>query len=135
MNELDQDQLIDDMDTETTEEPSEDEDTYHEFDRVVRIASVAKVFSWISLGVCLLLIALDVFLVSSAVSGAAALPPYDPSYIVARTWNAIATSAIPILFSGFFFVLLQAVSEGIYILLDIEDNTRRTASPADKSPE
>jgi hypothetical protein len=135
LSELNQDQLTEDMATEAVEEPSEDEDTYHEFRRVVRIATVAKVLSWISLGVCVLLLVLDTFLIVSVVQGAAALAPDDPGYTISRTLDTIVRSLVPILSSGFFFVLLQATSEGIYILLDIEDNTRRATVVMDSDVE
>ena len=135
MSELNQDQMTEDIATEAIEEPSEDEDTYHDFDKVVRIATVAKILSWISLGVCVLLLVLDVFLIVSIVQGAATLPPGDPGYTISRNLNTIVTSTVPILSSGFFFALLQAVSEGIYILLDIEDNTRRATVVMDSDVE
>jgi hypothetical protein len=135
VSELNQDQMTEDIATEAIEEPSEDEDTYHDFDKVVRIATVAKILSWISLGVCVLLLVLDVFLIVSIVQGAATLPQGDPGYTISRNLNTIVTSTVPILSSGFFFALLQAVSEGIYILLDIEDNTRRATVVMDSDVE
>ncbi len=36
---------------------------------------------------------------------------------------------------GFLFVVAQAVAEGIYVLMDIEDNTRRAASARENRSE
>jgi hypothetical protein len=118
----------DGIDTDTTDESSEDEDTYHEFNKVVRISSLAKVFSWISLGFAVVLLIADVFLVVATLSGATGL---DRGYLIMQTLDTSVRSFLPILFGGFFFVLLQAISEGVYIWLDIEGNTRHSAAVLD----
>lgn len=49
-----------------------------------------------------------------------------------RVWIPLTSSLPPLLFSGFLFVALRAIAEGIYVLLDIEDSTRRTTAILEK---
>jgi hypothetical protein len=137
VSELIQNQITGDTDKGTVEEP-EDKDTYHEFERVVRIASAARVLSWISLGIGVLLLVLNVLSFVDAMSTIASTPSYTGTGFTVTfslAWPAFVNSISPLLNSGFFFVVMQAVSEGIFILLDIEDNTRRTANDAHKRSE
>jgi hypothetical protein len=133
VNESVQNQITGDTDA-AVEEPSRDEDSYHEFKRIMRIASVARVLSWISLGIGVLLSVVRTFAFIAAVSNVASAPS-DVGYIVSLAWPAIIDSFLPILNSGVFFVVLQAVSEGIFVLLYMENNTRRTADAARKRSE
>lgn len=94
----------------------EEDETYHDFDQVTRIAYLAKVLSWIILGL------LAVYLVGDVV--VFALDVNSNAY-VGRPWYLYRGWLLPIIYGGFFFVILQAVAHGLYILLDIEENTHR----------
>ncbi len=107
-------------------EVSAEPDTYHDLSIVVRIAKAAKTIGWAILGLVAIYILLDaVFLVFR-------LPPFnyqDATFDQGVAFNLVRSWMFPVLYGGFFFVILQAVGEGLYILLDIEDNTRGAGKP------
>ncbi|GAP10941.1 hypothetical protein BECAL_02120 [Bellilinea caldifistulae] len=91
-------------------------DLYHRPQRMIRVANWANTLSWVVLVVVGLFL---VFFVSAI-------------YVTITQSSNLFIELIPtlvqaflILIPGLFlFVTLQAVSEGIYILMDIEENTR-----------
>jgi hypothetical protein len=96
------------------DEPS----TYHNFDRLIRVASWATLLSWCFLGLGAIMLILNV------VSLVQQMGPLGPGMQPLMVLASFLTSFLTVFISLFFFVLLQAVAEGIYVLLDIEDNTR-----------
>jgi len=42
----------------------------------------------------------------------------------------LPTFLVPLLIAGFGWIVLKILSEGVYVVMDIEDNTRRSKSPA-----
>jgi hypothetical protein len=102
--------------TDNTELPAigQDEDTYHNFNRLTRIASWASILSWLFLGVAALLI------VGGFLAAFGELTRFGPDSFVISSLLFLW-----VLVSAFFFVVLQAIAEGIYLLMDIEDNTRQ----------
>jgi hypothetical protein len=96
-----------------------DENTFYDFDRISTISSWARGVSRVFLGLLVLLIIVDVLAVWRSFSNVRL--GIDP-------WLLIVTSLVPILSAGFFCVLLQAIAEGLYVLLDIEDNTRQAVT-------
>ncbi len=108
------------------EEVSEEPDTYHDLRIVVRIAKAAKAIGWAILGLVAIYILLD------AVSLVFRLPPFnyqDTTFDQGVTFNVVRSWVFPVLYGGFFFAILQAVGEGLFVLLDIEDNTRGAGKP------
>src|SRR4030042_4119861 len=96
-------------------------DTYHEQGALLGIATTAGWLSW-------------VFLALSAVVGGVILYLV---YLTATTRIAIEqfvltlpTYLVPLFLGAFFWIVLRLISEGVYLLMDIEDNTRGT----DKNP-
>jgi hypothetical protein len=97
----------------------EDEDTYHDYKSISNIAMIANVMAWVLLAFSVIgLIVLGVVI-------------YEARASIGGTSNGIfsVVSAIVPFFPGFFFfVVLRAVAEGLYVLMDIEANTRKPRS-------
>ena len=96
-----------------------EKDVYHDFDKLTRISTLAKTISWIFLGASVLVLVGDVIIIMQQVG--------HGRNVFEIVWVQFVSTLVPILWSGFFFLILQAVAEGIYVLLDIEDNTHRVA--------
>ena len=98
--------------------------TYFEKESVLRLVAVVKVFSWI-------------ILVAYILSTSFALAQFIPQFASGLFFNkGMGAGDVLNMFSpyllqpvpGFvYFAVLQAVSSGLLILLDVEDNTRRAA--------
>jgi len=99
------------------EEKNEKTDLYHNPEALWRIAGWSRVISWIILAVVLVAVGLNVYQFVQYVVAS------KPAYNIQIT-NSILSMLFNLSFGVFFFLVLQAVAEGIYILLDIEENTR-----------
>ena len=95
-----------------------EEDVYHSFDRLMAVASWAASLSWLFLALATLVMVVAVL---SAIT--ALLAPFG--YNLGALLLQFAALSGLALFFGFFFVLSQAISQVIYLLLDIEGNTRK----------
>lgn len=102
----------------------QEEDTYHDFNTLVRISSWAKFLSWFALGLLILLFVLDILAVVLIVRQEG----LDSSYLSGMLWTPLVSSTVPMLCSAAFFIIMQVIAEGVYLLADIEDNTRRVAT-------
>ena len=102
----------------TVEEKVEEvEETYHNPNKLIRISTWANTISWITLAVGVLLGLGQLYLNLQQIKQYASVPPIVILYYVAE-------AAYALLVAGFYFLVLQAVSEGINILMDIfEGNT------------
>jgi hypothetical protein len=96
----------------------EERNTYHNFDRLTRVASWSALLSWFFFGLGVIMLILNV------VSFVQQMGPPGAGMQPLMMLASFLTSFLTVFISLFFFVLLQAVAEGIYVLLDIEDNTR-----------
>lgn len=98
-------------------ENAESEEHYHNPDALFRVASWANILAWIVLVLSALMVAISLFLTlqSSQGFGAGIVGVYS-----------VIVSLVPFLFGAFFFVVLEALSESLYVLMDIEENTRAT---------
>jgi hypothetical protein len=96
---------------------SEEQDRYHNPETVIRIALTAKTLSWV---VLILAIALpgSIIIIDLMQGAGRQLVAFLPVLLAMFVVFAIGASIS---------VGLQALSESLYILLDIEDNTCRTA--------
>ena len=97
----------------------DDEDTYHDSKSISSIAMIANVMAW----VILVLTVIGIIVLGVVI--------YDARATIGGTANGIfsVVSAVVPFFPGFFFfVALKAIAEGLYVLIDIEANTRRPAS-------
>jgi hypothetical protein len=91
-------------------------DTYHDQDSMTRIAVYAERISWLFLALTLIVAGVIfylIYLTATGRIGTEQLMLNIPSYLV------------PFFLGGFFWIILRLISEGVYILMDIEDNTRQ----------
>jgi hypothetical protein len=99
--------------------PEAKSDTYHDQDSMMRIAVYAARIAWLFLVLTLIVagvIGYLIYLTATSRIGTEQLLLNIPSYLV------------PFFLGGFFWILLRLISEGVYILMDIEDNTRQPGS-------
>jgi hypothetical protein len=98
-----------------TPEKSAEEDLYHEPAKLIRISLWANSISWVILALTVLSVGVNVYymVVSGGIS----------SFNFMAILNLLYSLAIGV----FFFLALQAVSEGVYILMDILDGVRESA--------
>lgn len=100
---------------EVLEEETEGEDLYHDETKLMRVAGWANAVSWIILSLA------AIFSLSGVVlqiqQGALRMG-------ISGILGMISTLFI-LLVGGFFFVLLQAIGEGIYLFMDIEEHLRK----------
>jgi hypothetical protein len=92
-------------------------DTYHDQKTMTRIAVYASRLSLLFLALFLLVGAVIALFIWWYISDRAG---FVLEIFIAYMMYALA----PFILSGFFWIALQFISEGIYLLLDIEDNTR-----------
>jgi predicted permease len=93
-----------------------EEDQYHNPGTMETIATLAKALGWAVFVVGLVILGLGIYWVFT-------------NYKNASTEQILYSFCLQFLFYAvvpfFFSILLMGVSEGIYVLLDIEENTRR----------
>ncbi|MGD2057405.1 MAG: hypothetical protein PVF85_12400 [Anaerolineales bacterium] len=98
-------------------DPEDNTDVYFKEDRVFSISTFANILSWFFLVFALLfLIPFFVQLFS--------IPEFSFQLLLSILSDVILNLSITILLL-FFFVFLRAISEGLLILLEIEENTRK----------
>jgi hypothetical protein len=95
-------------------------DTYHDQDSLTRIAVYAERVSWLFLVLTLIVAGVVFYLIYLTASGQIG---YEQLLL------NIPTYLVPFFLGGFFWILLRLISEGVYILMDIEDNTRQPTPP------
>ena len=92
-------------------------DLYHRPNRLVRISSFANILSWISLAFVAFFLVTFLFIFYQAIGQGATFMNMLSTVIL----------VVAIIVVGlFFFVLLQAIAEGIFLLMDIEENSRKS---------
>jgi hypothetical protein len=98
---------------------ADDEDTYHDYKAISNIAMIANVMAWVLLILSIagmIILGVVIWDARSSIGG-------TPSGIF-----SVASAVVPFFPGFFFFVVLRAVAEGLYVLIDIEANTRRAGS-------
>ena len=101
--------------TETSVTPEVKPDTYHDQGALVRIADIAGWLSWLFL---------VLFVVVGLIIG------YLVYYFIAnhiafeQFLLTLPTFLVPFFLGGFFWIGLKVIDEVIYLLLDIEENSR-----------
>jgi len=91
-----------------------DQDTYHTPDVLEQISSQAKGLAW------------AFAVIGVAILGANLVIEYRAmvsSGILSNLPSLLNALFVPLV-CGFFYILLRAISEGIFVFMDIEDNTR-----------
>ncbi len=104
-----------DADTPSAAEHDEDErDVSYNYDRLTAAAHWASNLSWLFLGVGVVM------------SGSELLYVFlnRASFNAVTIIASLALWCMAALLATFFFVLLQIIAEGVWLLIDIEDNTR-----------
>lgn len=96
--------------------------TYFDKDTVLRLTHLLKIASWIVAGIYIyqLILNLGIFILQLIRGLVYIGGPTD--FMLQLGWQIQ-----PSLAGLIFFVALQAIAQGLLILLDIEDNTRRAA--------
>lgn len=105
--------------TETNKEP-EKSDTYHNQETLMRISTSASRMAGFFIVLLLILASIMGIIVWWYVTGRATLDQFIYYFLAAL---------VPLFLGGFFWIALRAISESIYLLMDIEDNTRHVHNP------
>ena len=107
------------MTDQITDQPVQEEekpDTYHDPKKITQYANIANALSW-------------VFLVLFVITGGVILYLiyyfYKNHIALEQFALTLPTFLVPFFIGGFAWIVLKLISEGIYMLMDIEDNTRR----------
>jgi anti-sigma-K factor RskA len=101
------------------EEVVEEEDevqTYHNPNKLIRLGTWSSTISWIVLAVTVVVGIVQLYLNVQQVNQYGQVPPLAWVYYIGDGLQTI-------LIGVFYFIVLQAVAEGINILLDIFENT------------
>ena len=110
--------------TDTNESKTDFAGTYFERDAVLRLANVSRILSWVVLSIYILTTLLSLFqFLPQFFSGAF----YDKGMSFVNVLNLFSPYLTQPLPGIIYFIVLQAVSSGLLIFLDMEDNTRRAA--------
>jgi hypothetical protein len=109
--------------TDTNTEIEEKPDTYHDPKKLTRFADIAGGLSWFFL---------VLFVITVGIIGYFAWFFYTNHSAIENFLYNLPTFLVPFFLSLFFWITLKLISEGIYILMDIEDNTRRPKSPSNE---
>ncbi len=91
-------------------------DTYHDQKKLTRLADIADILSWIFLVLFILILGTIIYFIYYFYKNQAPIEQY--------LFN-IQSILIPLILSGFAWIVLKIISEGVYLFMDIEDNTRR----------
>ncbi len=94
------------------------DDLYHRPQRMIRVANWANILSWI------VLIVVGLFLVFF-ISAIFVTVTASSSNLFIELVPTLVQAFLILIPGLFLFVCLQAISEGIYLLMDIEENTRK----------
>ncbi len=110
--------------TDTNESKTDFAGTYFERDAVLRLANISRILSWVVLSIYIVTTLLSLFqFLPQFFSGMF----YDKGISAANVLNLFTPYLTQPLPGIFYFVGLQAMSSGLLIFLDMEDNTRRAA--------
>ena len=110
--------MLDNVPEDAAVETKQEETTYFDQKRLLRICSICDAVSTLFLVLAVLLIIYGIWLLV-------------PSVVAMGSLNRFAVQAVPLalifgfftLLSLFFWVFLRAISEGLFLLMDIQDNT------------
>jgi hypothetical protein len=96
--------------------------TYFDRDAVIRMARIVAILSWVVAGI---------YILDILVGGGVFLLQYMRGFMNGMGFTDILQNILYILerplHGMLYFAAMQAVSKGLLIFLDVEDNTRRTA--------
>jgi predicted membrane protein len=98
-------------------------DIYHNQDRLMRLADLTSRISWLFLVLFVVIGLIIAYLVWYF---------YSNHMSIEQFFLNLPTFLVPFFLGGFFWIALKVISEAIYLLMDIEDNTRRPKSPSNE---
>ena len=102
--------------TEEVEEEVDEGQTYHNPNKLIRLGTWSSTISWIVLAVTVVVGFVQLYLNVQQVNQYGQVPPLAWVYYIGDGLQTI-------LIGVFYFIVLQAVAEGINILLDIFENS------------
>lgn len=97
-------------------EQTQEVDRYFDLDRVISISTTARNASWVFLVISLLLLIPMFYNFFS-------IQQFNFNILVSVFFNAIGQIGLALVLF-FFFIVLRALSEALYLLLDIEDGIK-----------
>jgi len=106
------------IDKDTSTETELEETTYFDPKRLLWICSICDAISKLFLVLAVLLFAYGIWLLIQSVAAMGSLDRY-----VVQTVPVALIFGLFTLLSLFFWIFLRAISEGLFILMDIQDNT------------
>jgi len=101
-------------------QPEAESDTYHEQDTLISIATRARRLSSLFLALGVVTALVIIFFLVLYIEGRASLDQFIYYFLI---------GLVPFFLGGFGWIALQFISEVIYLLMDIEDNTRPSRNP------
>jgi len=107
--------------TETSNVPETEPDTYHDQKVMMRLAEIADRIAWLFLFLFLVVGGVILYLVYLTITKRIGVEQFFlnlPNYLT------------PFFIGGFIWIALKLVSEAVYLMMDIEDNTRPPQPPA-----
>jgi 6-pyruvoyl-tetrahydropterin synthase len=119
--------MTEEMETKTTE-VQEDDDRYINRKNLILTSSQAMLLSWLFLAVIVLfVINLIIFLLSVA-----GVQFQGAIVTINQMIGNLSTQLLLIAVAGFFFVFLRAISEGLYMLMDLGDEVSKIGKELEK---
>ncbi len=94
-------------------EQVQEEGKYYGVDRIVSISTTANTLSWIFLAIAILLLVPLIYTIAT-------IDPLLSGALLSVVFGAISQIALSLIFV-FIFVFLRAISEVLYLLLEIEE--------------
>ncbi len=94
-------------------------DLYHRPTRLMRLASLANVLSWVVLALAIIYFGVQMYSLVTQVLQVAG------QYTVMQLLPAFFQPFVVLMPALFLVVLLHILSEGVYLVMDIEENTRK----------
>jgi hypothetical protein len=105
----------------STGEPAA-EDTYHEPEALTRLAGWANTLAWVALAFAVVITGARLFYDFQQISQVDASAWSSQSLFSASM--SVISSVFSLVIGFFYFIVLRAISEGIYILMDIFDQKK-----------
>jgi hypothetical protein len=106
--------------TETSNIPVAEPDTYHDQKALIMLAEIADRIAWLFLFLFLVVGGVILYLVWLTIKSRIGVEQF---------FLNLPTYLTPFFIGGFIWIALKLVSEAVYLLMDIEDNTRRSQLP------
>ena len=94
-------------------------DLFHRPDRLMRISTLANILSWVILVIAVIIFGVQLYRLIPQVIQVVG------QYGFADIALAFVQPLMILLVGLFFTVILQVLAEGVYLLMDLEENTRK----------